>query len=84
MQNDTSVSFERQQEIAVLLSTLEGAQLDGAIRVIMKDSSVAITALGGGEAELDFSALSPMTIVKLDRFLRRIRSGRPNVDNAEH
>lgn len=75
------VGFERQQEMAVILGTLDGADLDGAISVIKTDPSMA--GVSGEEMELDFDALAPMTISKLDKYLRRIKPEGSKVDNAE-
>ena len=37
----------------------------------------------GQELEIDFEQLSPMTISKLDRFLKRVRPEGSKMDNAE-
>ena len=64
------VSHERQQEMATLLGILDGPDLDGAIVIIKRDASVNPDT---DELELDFDVLSPMTISKLDKYLRRVK-----------
>lgn len=77
------VDLERQQEMARLLSDMESNELDGAINIIKTDECMAGCA-GEQEMELDFDALSPVTISKLDKYLRRIRpEGIVSVDPAE-
>ncbi|KAL3142521.1 hypothetical protein ABBQ38_002843 [Trebouxia sp. C0009 RCD-2024] len=66
------VEHHRQQEMAQLLSDMDAGDLDGAIKIIKEDESMA-DVVGEQELELDFDALSPMTISKLDKYLRRIR-----------
>ena len=66
------VELDRQQEMAHLLSAMDAGDLDGAIKIIKEDESMA-DVVGEQELELDFDALSPMTISKLDKYLRRIR-----------
>ena len=77
------VELHRQQEMAQLLSDMDSADLDGAIKIIKEDESMA-DVVSEQEMELDFDALSPMTISKLDKYLRRIRpEGIVSVDPAE-
>lgn len=75
------VEYERKQEMAQLLSGLDGTDLDGAVKIIREDES----HLGDddNEIELDFDLLSPMTVSKLDKYLRRIRPGGISTDHAE-
>ncbi len=73
------VAFPRQQEMAQLLSALDGDELEGAVKLIKEDESMA--HVDGDELELDFDVLSPMTISKLDRYLRRIRPEGSKMDN---
>ena len=77
------VELERQQEMARLLSDMDANDLDGAIKIIKEDECMADVD-GEQELELDFDVLSPMTISKLDKYLRRIRpEGIVSVDPAE-
>ena len=77
------VELERQQEMARLLSDMDANDLDGAIKIIKEDECMA-DVVGDQELELDFDVLSPMTISKLDKYLRRIRpEGIVSVDPAE-
>ncbi|MCJ1304878.1 hypothetical protein MMC08_007691 [Hypocenomyce scalaris] len=75
------VTFDRQKEMAQLLSSMDGDELDGAIKLIKEDESMA--EAGGEEMELDFDVLSPLTIAKLDRYLRRVRPEGSRMDNGE-
>ena len=76
------VAFERQQEMAHLLSSLDGTELDGAIKIIKEDASM-IGAGENDELELDFDVLSAITISKLDRYLRRIKPEGSKLDVGE-
>ena len=75
------VPHERQQEIAALLSEVDGEQLDHVLKVLKEDPSMADAE--GTEMELDFDVLSPMTISKLDRYFRRVRPEGSRLDNVE-
>ena len=75
------VTFERQKEMATILSALDGDELEGAIKLIREDESMADA--GGEELELDFDVLSPLTISKLDRYLRRVVPEGTQMDNGE-
>ena len=75
------VPHERQQEIAALLSEVEGEQLDHVLKVLKEDASMLDAQ--GTELELDFDVLSPMTISKLDRYFRRVRPEGSRADNVE-
>ena len=74
------VSHERQQEIATLLGILDGAELDGALVIIKKDPSVNSDS---DELELDFDTLSPMTISKLDKYLRKVKPEGSKMDDGD-
>lgn len=75
------VGHDRQQEMATILGGLDGTELDGAIAVIKIDPSMI--GVSGEEMELDFDALAPMTISKLDKYLRRIRPEGSKIDDGE-
>ena len=75
------VGFDRQQEMAQILGGLDGTDLDGAINIIKTDPSMA--GVSGEEMELDFDVLAPMTISKIDKYLRRIRPEGSKIDNGE-
>lgn len=75
------VTFDRQKEMATILSALDGDELEGAIKLIREDESMADA--GGEELELDFDVLSPLTISKLDRYLRRVVPEGTRMDNGE-
>ena len=75
------VEHHRQQEMAHLLSGLDGTDMDGAIKIIREDESML--GIQGDEIELDFDVLSPMTLSKLDRYLRRIKPEGIRMDHAE-
>lgn len=75
------VTFPRQQEMAELLSDIDGSELEGAIKIIKEDESML--GVQGDELELDFDVLCPMTISRLDKYLRRIRPEGAKVENGE-
>ena len=75
------VGFDRQQEMAQILGGLDGTDLDGAINIIKTDPSMA--GISGEEMELDFDVLAPMTISKIDKYLRRIRPEGSKIDIGE-
>lgn len=68
----------RQDSMADILRTLDGAEADGAMSVIKKDPSMTAVS---GETETDFDALAPTAIQELDEYLGR---NRPEDDNGEY
>lgn len=73
--------LERIQEMAHLLSDISGDLIDSVIKILREDDSTGEEQQG--EMEIDFEKMSPMTISKLDRLLKRVMPEGPKLDTAE-
>jgi hypothetical protein len=59
---------ERMQALGGLLSSLDGEALEGALQIV--HPALGTPADEGGEVELDFDAIGPAALWRLDAYLR--------------